>query len=285
MCEILLDPYDIRPMVRSWNSVLGPPNGIIGPRRLVDHEFVLITNTSGYFIYDEVRHDLKRGDLILVRPGVKHSFHWGAKGTGHTYIHFDFDPAQRNPQLELRIAGAKPFPTVMNLPYDSEPVKLMNRIAEETQGQPPWHRLIWRAGVLELLALLCMGPLRPGPGEEQEGMETSDSFRVRQALQTLDQRLGDSQLRSQDLADAASLSEPHFRRLCRKITGRSPIEHIQQRRLSHARQLLLDPTLRVSQIARQCGYEDSRYFSRLFRAAEGLSPQEYRASVLSGLER
>lgn len=38
----------------------------------------------------------------------------------------------------------------------------------------------------------------------------------------------------------------------------------------------------MKEIAFACGYEDSKYFSRLFRQREGMSPRQYREHFLAG---
>lgn len=57
---------------------------------------------------------------------------------------------------------------------------------------------------------------------------------------------------------------------------RGPRAYLARLRLSHARALLLDPTLAVKQIARACGYESVAAFSRAFHRFAGLSPTQWR---------
>ncbi|MCK6472232.1 MAG: helix-turn-helix transcriptional regulator [Planctomycetes bacterium] len=287
--EIVLDAYDLRPRVRMWEWHPGFAGGTIGPRVPIDFEFVLITQSAGYFVEGEEKTPLLAGDLYLLPPKVSHCLHWGKHGTGHCYIHFDFD-LERKERFEgqpVRLAGARPFPLKLRVGMGSPAAKHMLRVAEATRARGPWHRLAWRAGLLELLAILAAGPLRPvheggraGAGISKE--QAVRELRVQRALSVLDERLADPQLAVKHLADAARLSEPHFRRLCREVTGRGPLEIMRLRRLRLARQLLLDPGMQVSEVARACGFGDPRYFARLFRRVEGLSPQEFRGSVLSG---
>ena len=56
-----------------------------------------------------------------------------------------------------------------------------------------------------------------------------------------------------------------------------PIEYITHLRLETAKSLLLDsPSLPISKIALRVGYTSPSYFSALFRAAEGHTPEEFR---------
>ena len=46
--------------------------------------------------------------------------------------------------------------------------------------------------------------------------------------------------------------------------------------MENAKQMLLNQSLRVSQIARMTGYDDCSYFSKAFRKYTGRMPSEYR---------
>ena len=62
----------------------------------------------------------------------------------------------------------------------------------------------------------------------------------------------------------------------KKVTGYSPIDYLLHVRLAKAGELLLKTSIPVSEIASDCGFNDSNYFSRQFRKTYGLSPRDYR---------
>ncbi|HOF88516.1 MAG TPA: AraC family transcriptional regulator [Armatimonadota bacterium] len=79
------------------------------------------------------------------------------------------------------------------------------------------------------------------------------------------------------LADAVRVTPTH---LAHRFTGRmgtSPMRYLQGLRLEAARRLLATTDLPVQEIARQVGYDDPLYFSRVFRADAGCPPTVYRA--------
>ena len=51
-------------------------------------------------------------------------------------------------------------------------------------------------------------------------------------------------------------------------------------RIEKAKELLRSTDLQVMEIADQVGYFDSKYFSRQFKLAVGLTPAQYRSGVL-----
>lgn len=63
-------------------------------------------------------------------------------------------------------------------------------------------------------------------------------------------------------------------------TGVTFIEQLTDIRIGKAKEMLKNTCLRNYEIAEQVGYHDSRYFSQLFKKRVGLSPSEYRNSVV-----
>ena len=56
----------------------------------------------------------------------------------------------------------------------------------------------------------------------------------------------------------------------------TPSNYITMCRIKHAKQLLLDSDLSISQIAENCGYANAYYFSNAFKKFEGISPSDFR---------
>lgn len=81
-----------------------------------------------------------------------------------------------------------------------------------------------------------------------------------------------------DLATVANMSKYHFSHRYKELTGYSPIKHFLHLKMEQACHLLDVTELGVGEIARQLGYEDPLYFSRLFSNTIGSSPRGYRAS-------
>ncbi|MGP1348426.1 MAG: response regulator [Stomatobaculum sp.] len=80
------------------------------------------------------------------------------------------------------------------------------------------------------------------------------------------------------MAGEFSLSAAHLSRSFKKEFGIGPTEYITRRRIERAKELISDSRLRLSDIAENVGYQDAKYFSRVFRKVTGQSPAEYRLS-------
>jgi AraC family transcriptional regulator, arabinose operon regulatory protein len=79
-----------------------------------------------------------------------------------------------------------------------------------------------------------------------------------------------------DLAQTAGMSQPHFFRCFRRLTGHTPIDWLRRERLNHAKRRLVESSDSIKEIAEQVGYSDQFWFSRDFKKFTTLSPSQYR---------
>ncbi|MGV3532301.1 MAG: helix-turn-helix domain-containing protein [Chthoniobacteraceae bacterium] len=82
-----------------------------------------------------------------------------------------------------------------------------------------------------------------------------------------------------EVARAAHTSPSYFCRLFRKTTGLNYSQYLSRVRLERAKQLLLNPNLRVSEIAYEVGFQSLTHFNRIFKKLLGESPTEYRGHL------
>ena len=79
------------------------------------------------------------------------------------------------------------------------------------------------------------------------------------------------------LADMVYLNPDYLARLFKKQTQTSIINYITTYRLEKAKELLMCSDKRTSDIGYEVGYEDSHYFSYIFKKTQGCSPKEFRS--------
>jgi AraC-like DNA-binding protein len=85
-----------------------------------------------------------------------------------------------------------------------------------------------------------------------------------------------------DVAKAAGASVFHFCKVFHRATGLKFTDYVARVRLEDARGRLLNPNLRVSEIAYDVGFQSLTQFNRTFKRVFGQSPTEFRARVSSG---
>jgi AraC-like DNA-binding protein len=79
-----------------------------------------------------------------------------------------------------------------------------------------------------------------------------------------------------EVAKAVNCSTFYFCKMFKKATGLHFTEYLSRVRVEKAKNLLLNPNLRVSEIAYEVGFQSLTHFNRVFRRLVGQSPTEYR---------
>ena len=83
-----------------------------------------------------------------------------------------------------------------------------------------------------------------------------------------------SNINLSDMAKMFFISSEHFSRLFKKETGFNFSEYINLLRLQKAETMLKKTNASIAQIASECGFNDSNYFSLKFRQMYGISPKK-----------
>ena len=83
------------------------------------------------------------------------------------------------------------------------------------------------------------------------------------------------------VARAVSTSTFYFCKMFKKATGINFTDYLSRIRIEKAKNLLLNPNLRISEIAYQVGFQSLTHFNRIFKKLAGQSPTQYRAHLMA----
>jgi AraC-like DNA-binding protein len=81
------------------------------------------------------------------------------------------------------------------------------------------------------------------------------------------------------VAKAVNTSTFYFCKMFKKVTGVNFTDYVSRVRIEKAKDLLLNPNLRVSEIAYEVGFQSLTHFNRVFKRILGQSPTEYRGQL------
>ncbi len=90
-----------------------------------------------------------------------------------------------------------------------------------------------------------------------------------------------SKLSLQRIAEEAWMSKSYFTNIFKQETGMTVWQYVAALRMDEARKLLLATPLKMYEIAQRVGYENSVYFTQLFKEFYGLTPSEYKRRMES----
>lgn len=80
----------------------------------------------------------------------------------------------------------------------------------------------------------------------------------------------------EEVAQILNLSVFYFCKIFKKATGKTFTEYLSEVRVMKAKNLLLNPHLRISEVAFESGFQSITHFNRIFKKQVGVSPSRYR---------
>ncbi len=86
----------------------------------------------------------------------------------------------------------------------------------------------------------------------------------------------------QILADYLCISPAYFSFLFKQQMKVNFVNYLNQYRINLAKELLADVRLKNYEVAYRVGYQDEKYFYRLFKRITGITPSQYRTSIRKG---
>lgn len=110
-------------------------------------------------------------------------------------------------------------------------------------------------------------------GQRKDSNQTS----VDQALDFIHKNYT-GELALQAVADHVHISKNYFCILFKKYTNYSFIDYVIQLRIRKAKELLTAGDMKIYEVAERSGFNDVKYFSKLFKRITGRSPAEFRES-------
>ena len=108
--------------------------------------------------------------------------------------------------------------------------------------------------------------------------------KIRQAVAYIEEHYSLPQVNVQDVSRELHISPSHFSALFKRHTGKTFVEYLTGVRVRQASMLLKTTNLCAYEVSEAVGYEDSHYFSQVFKKVTGMTIREYRSMIGSSEE-
>jgi len=83
-----------------------------------------------------------------------------------------------------------------------------------------------------------------------------------------------------ELVDEMGMGRTVFFNKLKNMMGMSPVEFIREMRIKRAAQLLEEQRYNITEVTYMVGMNDSRYFAKCFKNTYGVTPSDFRKSIL-----
>ena len=249
------------------------------------HELVLVVAGEGLHITASESYPLSAGDFFLIKPGNPHGYVVEHDFALYNILYYPgqmalplFDLADEpgfraffelEPELRRQFGFRKHFRLGKTLL--DELALLVERMMQELESGESGHN--FRAVTLfmrliERISRIC--------SSSALYRENDELFRLSEVVSFLEKHRAEP-LTVNELADRAAMSPATLNRAFRRAVGKSPLNYLNDLRISGAELLLREnPELPVAAVAAECGFADSNYFSRLFKKRTGCTPRAFR---------
>lgn len=238
------------------------PDGFCHHRRRFDcHVLILVLEGTLHITSNGVQHQVQPGEYILLPAGEEHAGHQASRGRlCYLWVHLrGCSFAQGD--------GACAFPETGGL-ADAAPVtKRFMQVMEMSLEEPPYPQ-----AMMDYAASLLVMELAHACAQGQ-GLPVGTAAR---ATMGWIRRNYQQPFTVQQLAQAVGYQASYLSACFRKSTGMTIVQYTNGLRLRMAKALLSNGGISIKEAAFSCGFPDEKYFMRLFKQQEGVTPTQFR---------
>lgn len=226
----------------------------------------------------EKDYHLREGDILIICPCMIHELF--ASESGERII---FQPGLNKisiKELNLLISIISPAllitPEEYPLIYDRVR-QLMLEIKEEYFNSSSYTEASIFSKFLEMLVLV--GRSHRTFVQKQKDLSNSRQKEYVEKFLYITDYINEhftEDLTLEEAADLAGFSKYHFSRLFKQYTDTTFYKYLNHKRITHAKNLLLDPQISVTDVALQSGFTSLSAFLRMFKQMNQCTPTEFR---------
>ena len=221
--------------------------------------------------------ELSEGAIALLDVGQTHS----AQSSGVEFISIGINPVLVN-ELVSEMGVVRTSAEIVfrgNVTEDANISQIGRLVVAEISANQIGHAAMLDALVRQLAIHLLRCHLNVRKSDKIELSRAGPvDRRLRRAIEFMHDNFG-NEIALEEIAAAAYLSEYHFARLFKQITGVTPHVYLANLRLDRARKLLSETALPISEIASTVGYQSQSHFTKVFKSITGVTPRAYRESA------
>lgn len=235
-----------------------------------DYQLLYIASGKTYFTFNGKRQLVSSGHMVLFQPRQEQNYEYFGEDKPEVYwIHFTGSDVKYILQ-QYAIPLDEP---VFYAGFSSSFPSLFKKIVNEL--------LTCRIGYQELLTMYFRQILLAAQrtrSEEKSNINAQMQEEIDYARRYFNEHYNEP-INIDEYASSRNMSICWFQRNFKKVTNQSPMQYIMNVRMNNAANLLETTNYSMKKISGIVGYENSLYFSRVFKKIIGMTPSEYREAA------
>ncbi len=247
---------------------------IAPPHRHNYYEVFFFTKGGGYHYIDFVQHPVADNSVHIVYPGQVHVLSRELNTNG-AVVHFSReiydDITTQNGQLPLvQFLNSNTFLHIENTAEEQAKLNtVLSQLKGEYSGSTPEAEIL--KSYLHILLIKCIRLFdKKHPNWQENATGLYNDFRAMAEAHFHEQK------QPGYYAELLKISERKLNEICKKATGVTVGDYLNNRVILEAKRLLCNSPLTAKEIAFYLGFNDPSYFNRFFKIKTGHTALEFR---------
>lgn len=233
--------------------------------------YFLINGERNYFIGNGIVH-VQAGDVVFVPKHIIHKT-TSVSSSGHERFLINFTDKYFDESLKNEILKIfKNYYLSIPEKYLKKAEDIFFRISEEYKSMDKYSPILLKSYLTEFFALLIRSDTTSVLVNESENKTEKH---IKKVLDAINNDMS-AEMTVDIAANIAGFSKSYFEKSFRQLTGFTFIDYLNTMRLLHAQKLLSETKKSVTDIAFECGFNSSNYFTTVFKKFTGTTPLKFR---------
>jgi AraC-like DNA-binding protein/mannose-6-phosphate isomerase-like protein (cupin superfamily) len=233
-------------------------------------EIIYISEGEGTFIINNKTYTAGQGDILIYNKGVIHEEYSKPSNPLKTYFCGVSNLAIEG-MKELHIIPSDIEPVIRRNKYSHKIESYISDIFEESSLQAAGFEIICQNLLTSLITLI----IRIIKLQNRNSV-TDDSHSLAHRIKEYIDKNYTKNINLNDIADKLHVSPYYLSHIFKKEMNISPINYLINRRIGEAKRLLISTDMKIWEIAKIVGYENTNYFTLLFKKRTGESPKKFK---------
>ncbi|NQZ69924.1 MAG: helix-turn-helix domain-containing protein [Lentisphaeria bacterium] len=245
-------------------------------------ELVLVSSGTGIHVTKNHEFELNRHNIFVIKEGQSHGYR-NCKNLQIINLLFHLKELhQQNPDLTslpgyhalfyletaMRLGNLQQEHIMLSTEQWTVITGKIDLLNRELEAKKPGFKVLSKALLIEIITLCSRYYMDSDSPLHRVGQ-------LAELFSWLEEHYNEK-IYTHELTGIANMSLSALQRQFKEITGLRIVDYINRIRIDRAAELLRTNNRAIYEIAYSVGFEDSNYFSRLFKKEKGLSPRTWR---------